>query len=121
MAWTTPPIFKEGFYPTETNLGAIADDLDYLHARLGDASWSFATLVDSSIDHTFFHEYRWLIYFGSNGVISDPTGANSATVSLTDATSSAGVYDLTQISWLHIGRRYTVAAVDWCYEAHLVY
>lgn len=116
MAYAQPPQFAHGDYPTAANLNIIGDNLDAIHDILGDKTFRhYAVAYNDGEGFTMFHVWRWFFYAGSGGAITDPTGTN-ADVTLADVTSGFDVYDLRQISWLHLGRHYDVTGVDWCIE-----
>jgi hypothetical protein len=118
MAYVQPPQFAHGDYPTAANLNKIADNLDDIHGTMGDGTFRHYPVIHNlGNGFTFFHVWRWLLYAGSSGEISDPTGAQTDTIALPDVTSGFGVYDLRQVSWIHLGRNYEVANVDWCQES----
>lgn len=118
MAYAQPPQFAHGDYPTAANLNIIGDNLDDLHGTMGDKLFrAYPVIADLGNDYYFFHIWRWLFYKGSNGEISDPNGVVTDTVTLPDVTSGYGVYDLRQITWLHLGRAYVIDNLDWSIES----
>lgn len=118
MAYSTPPRWTHGDTVADTDMQIYSDDLDALHAVLGDAAVYFpAAHAVPGIDndqHYFVHRYRWL-WFQSDGAIVDPGNPTVNTQTLTEDTEPT-LLDLNTIEWLFPGKLYSVEGCTWAQE-----
>lgn len=114
MAYTTPPAFAHGDYPTAANLNTLSDDIAALYGRLGDMNVPSPTLNGDAV---FLNVHRWLHYqtYGSNSAIIDGAGVGDD-YSLPESTGAVGVYDLSSVDWMAPGRYYRVSNCRYALE-----
>lgn len=120
--YVAPTRWAHGDTPTATLLQPYSDDLETLHAVVGDAPrnyavpWSFDN-VDVSFagsDYYFVHKLRWLIYRGA-GELVDPSGGG-ATITLSGNGTALIAYDLDGVDWMTPGKLYQAKDFYVCLE-----
>ena len=112
MSYAAPTRWKHGDTPTAALMQPYSDDLEALHAIVGDAPRNYAVLwsfdnVDPDFagsDFYFVHKRRWLIYRG-DGELVDPSGAGT-TITLSGSGTALLAYDLDGVDWMTPGKLY---------------
>lgn len=116
MAYTSPPTFAHGDYPTAANLNILGDDIVALNAKLAAYNYPCPTL-DSGASAAFVNIYRWLWYqsYGSDATIVDVAGVEDS-YTLPESTGAMAVFDLATVDWLTPGRVYAVEGCRYALE-----
>lgn len=122
MAYSAPPTFAHGDYPTAANMTKLSDGLTAIYSAINSGK-SVTFLVkskdttlsyfsDSSPFYVAVHVHRWLFYTGE-GTLTNI--AQTETTSLSDS-GGTNVYDLDSVSWLTYGMAYRITGVDFALE-----
>lgn len=116
MAYTVPPQWAHGDYPTAANVNKFKTALDAVHDIVGDVQLNYPCITNLTVDkgYYFVHQYRWLHYRG-DGEITDPAGAGD-TVTISGDGNNFLVYDLLQVDWIYPGKLYEVKDVTMAAE-----
>lgn len=116
MAYTAPPTFAHGDYPTAALLNVLSSNIVELATQL--ASYNPVAPELPTEGGTFINVYRWLHYRSVDGqtpTILDPTEIGSSQT-LPNSTSVVSTYDLSNVSWLIPGRQYTLTGCLYAFE-----
>lgn len=110
--------FAHGEYPLAADLNEFSDALDEIHDVLGDVAINMAVPADiSEAVFTLVHKSRYL-FFGSVGIIHDPSGVGEDVSISEGEDGSATKFDLDSgVSWLVYGAIYQVTGVSFCAES----
>lgn len=116
MSYSPPPRWAMGDYPTAAQMNTYKDDIDDIHAQIGDyiINPSVAGRIGNVQGFYFLHSERWLCFLG-DGRIEDPAGVGE-TVTLSGDAPNWVSYDLDQLDWMVPGKLYQVQAVTACIE-----
>jgi hypothetical protein len=117
MAYSVPPTFAHGDYPSAANLNVLSANLTALSTILTSINLA-APVINVTRGGVFINVYRWLHYQSLDGqsvAIVDPTGiGNSQT--LPESVTSVTTYDLSGVSWLIPGRQYILTGCKYGFE-----
>lgn len=115
MAYSAPPTWVQGQYPTAALMNLYKADLDAINTQMpaNRVQICVCKRMTPVQSYWFVHHWRWLLYFG-DGWIEDPTGVGErVTLSVLNAWTA---HDLSSVEWLYPGKLYQVQNVDVCFE-----
>ena len=115
MAYSAPPTWTQGMYPTAALMNIYKADLDAISAQVGSSRVQICVCKRITPIQSYYivHAQRWLLYFG-DGWIEDPAGVGERVTLGVEAAWTA--HDLSSVEWLYPGKLYQVQNVDVCWE-----
>lgn len=117
MAYSAPPSFAHGDYPTAANLTKFSDGLNAIYTAVNGKSAVFCARTkesgtDANSFYTLVHVFRWLFYTGEGSITNI---AQDETTPLPD-TGGTNIFDLNTVDWLTYGMVYRATGVTFALE-----